>query len=915
MIASPEIRVSAAPYPGLRPFDTHEVDIFFGREVQTDTLLERLQRMRFLAVVGPSGCGKSSLVRAGMIAGLETGFLRDAGSRWRIAEMRPGDHPLAQLTESLLSETALGPELAEEANAAAFLQATLRRGPLGLVEIMRETPLDDGANLLILVDQFEEIFRFRREVDADEADAFVALLLASIQHETPIYVVITMRSDFLGDAALFSGLPELLNDSQFLTPRLTREQCQAAIEKPARVFGGSVEPALVNRLLNEMGSNPDWLPVLQHTLMRMWTRAKEDAARDLLSNGAPSRAEMAGEEAITLTLDDYKKVGTVGDALSNHCDEVYGELSKEQKRIAEIMFRRLAERGDGQRDTRHPTRLSEIAAVAGVAPGAVVAVANQFRGADRSFIAPHPSQPLMPDTILDISHESLIRQWKTLSRWVDEEEASAVMFQRLKQTALLWKSGYAALWRTPDLERALDWKETQKPTLEWATRYSERQDAKTSFAREMQIAEPDFVLAMRFLDESQRQREAELRREEEELERKKDEEVERRTLEEKNKRRDEQAKAAEIFRRLSVALGVVLLIAVLAALIAWQQRHAAVANAGIARRQERIAQANVKVAKRQTKIAENKEAEAKKQKNLAETNAKKALIAEKDAKKQTRVAAMSELRAKEQARLAGISEHQAQVQTAEAERQRQRADAAAANLRKAVIAERVARTTAQKQQKIAEKATKNAKDANLKLTTASKEVKQQIQKANRIAELLQGALDKAAKNARSSDGRYLMSVNRDGEAVLLYSITESGTWNEVPSWRTNVAKVTYFDVSPDRQFTVTGGINGEVELFNLKAEPGSEITPLHDEQGKAHSGTINKAIFSPDMKLIATGSDDHSARVWNVKDGTLVNKYDFGTPVNDISFQQRREGLFCIVSSSKGKSASFYVQPSKGTPP
>ncbi|MBD0259479.1 MAG: hypothetical protein ICV83_27485, partial [Cytophagales bacterium] len=247
MIAPHDIRISTAPYPGLRPFETHEVDIFFGREAQTDKLLVKLQRNRFLGVVGPSGCGKSSLVRAGLIAGLETGFMSDAGSGWRIAEMRPGGQPLTRLAEAMLTPTALGPELTAEPNAAAFVQATLRRGPLGLVEIMREMPPADGANLLILVDQFEEIFRFRREVDVNEADAFVALLLASTRHEVPIYVVITMRSDFLGDAALFAGLPEALNDSQFLTPRLTREQCQAAIEKPARVFGGSIEPALVNR--------------------------------------------------------------------------------------------------------------------------------------------------------------------------------------------------------------------------------------------------------------------------------------------------------------------------------------------------------------------------------------------------------------------------------------------------------------------------------------------------------------------------------------------------------------------------------------------------------------------------------------------------------------------------------------------
>ena len=644
MNAPTETRVSAAPYPGLRPFNTHEVDIFFGREGQTDQLLARLQRTRFLAVVGPSGCGKSSLVRAGMIASLETGFLSDAGSHWRIAEMRPGDHPLARLAEALLTPSALGPELSAEPDAPVFLQAMLRRGPLGLVEIMRETPPGDGANLLILVDQFEEIFRFRREVDADEADAFVALLLASTQHEVPIYVVITMRSDFLGDAALFASLPEALNDSQFLTPRLTREQCQAAIEKPARVFGGTVEPALVNRLLNDMGSDPDWLPLLQHTLMRMWTRVTAPLAAGEGStpghNGTAPRAGVADDGAITLTLSDYRAVGTVADALSDHCDDVFGALSKDQQRIPEVMFRRLTERSAGQRDTRRPTRLSEIAAVAGVSAEAVATVANEFRGADRSFIAPHPPQPLTPETILDISHESLIRQWKTLSKWVDEEESSAAIYQRLKQTAHLWQSGDAALWRTPDLERALEWKEKQKPTLEWATRYTGGQDAQTNFTQAMKGAEPDFALAMKFLEESERQREAELRREEGERQRDK--------------------KNATVFKRLSVALGAVVLVAGIAAFMAWQQRQAASTNAAKAEEQARMAKAN--------------EAEAKQQKSLAVANAKKARIAEAKAEDQAHIAVGNASRASEQARLAGMRAQEAQRQTEEARRQRQRAE-------------------------------------------------------------------------------------------------------------------------------------------------------------------------------------------------------------------------------------------------
>ena len=185
-----ETGLSAAPYPGLRPFRRDEADIFFGREEQVDELLNRLGDCRFLAVVGPSGCGKSSLVRAGMLAALEGGLLSTAGPRWFLAEMRPGNQPFANLARALLDSPLLSKSWTEHSDASSFLTATLRRGPLGLVELVRETGLPERTNLLVLVDQFEEIFRFREHDDPSEATAFVNLLLDSAhQADVPIYVM------------------------------------------------------------------------------------------------------------------------------------------------------------------------------------------------------------------------------------------------------------------------------------------------------------------------------------------------------------------------------------------------------------------------------------------------------------------------------------------------------------------------------------------------------------------------------------------------------------------------------------------------------------------------------------------------------------------------------------------------------
>ena len=159
------------PYPGLRPFEPEEPDIFFGREEQTDELLRRLGYTRFLAVTGPSGCGKSSLVRAGMMAALKAGFMAAAGWRWRMALMRPGWNPMAHLAASLLEALSLASTERARPETRAFFGATLRRGPLGLVELLRERPLPERTNLLLVVDQFEEIFRFQQEKELSAREA------------------------------------------------------------------------------------------------------------------------------------------------------------------------------------------------------------------------------------------------------------------------------------------------------------------------------------------------------------------------------------------------------------------------------------------------------------------------------------------------------------------------------------------------------------------------------------------------------------------------------------------------------------------------------------------------------------------------------------------------------------------------
>jgi WD40 repeat protein/energy-coupling factor transporter ATP-binding protein EcfA2 len=447
------------PFPGFRSYEVDEDYLFFGREEAIDELLRKLRQHRFVAVVGASGSGKSSLVRAGMIQALHGGSMVGDGAHWRVAVMRPGNDPVGQLARSLEDPEALGsaddpdPELSLDITAA-----TLRRSRRGIAGAFREARLPEGTNLLILADQFEELFRYGCTVDpdrGDEAATFVELLLAATREAgVRVHVVLTLRSDFVGECTRFVGLAEAINDSQYLIPRLTRPQLAAAITGPARVGGAEISAPLLQRLLNDVGNNPDHLPVLQHALMRTFDRWLRDH-RD--------------GEAIGIA--HYGAIGGMEDALSRHADEVFRELPERLGPIVERVFKCLMVKEEGGRGIRRPTTQERICAISGEAPDDVAQVVEAFGRPGRAFLTSSTGMVLQPHSVIDISHESLMRVGVRLRAWVGEEAAAAHFYRRLANTAALWKADKAGLWRNPELDLAERWQEDNRPNAPWAERY------------------------------------------------------------------------------------------------------------------------------------------------------------------------------------------------------------------------------------------------------------------------------------------------------------------------------------------------------------------------------------------------------------------------------------------------------------
>ncbi len=475
------------PFPGLRSFSVNDCHLFFGREGQIDEILLKVSQNRFVTVMGYSGSGKSSLMFSGMIPVLYGGFMTNSGSYWNVVTTRPGTSPIHGLVESIIEFLVKSNRIvqAEIEIQKAIINSVLRSGPDGLIEISRYLQTEKEENVFFLVDQFEEIFRYYDQAyDVEvqnEAQLYVNMILTAVQQtKVPVYVALAMRSDFIGECSVFAGLTQLINNSNYLVPQMTREQKKMAIEGPIAVAGGRVSQRLVKRLLSDMGNDQDQLPILQHALMRSWDHWVENH-----------------EPGEPIDIRHYNAIGKVAQALALHANEAFDELPIRQKEISEILFKSITEKNQDNKGRRRPARLGLVAELAEASESEVIEVVEKFRRPGRSFLIPVANVPLNSDSMIELSHESLMRMWNRLEVWVDDEADSASMYKRLSEAASMYQIGKTGLWRPPDLQLALNWQRKQKPTREWAQRYDEA-----------------FERAVVFLDTSRITYEAELKNQE-----------------------------------------------------------------------------------------------------------------------------------------------------------------------------------------------------------------------------------------------------------------------------------------------------------------------------------------------------------------------------------------------------------------
>jgi hypothetical protein len=536
------------PYPGLRSFTEDESLYFKGRDHHIQEITKLLQDKKFLMVTGASGDGKSSVIFAGLIPNARAGFFKARYNNWSVAHFRPersSVHNFANTLAPLMGDQSVDTIETEIRRGFGSLVDLYKSSPLYLDETTntwsqasseeQETMKRSANNLLIVVDQFEEFFtnpeNFQNGAPSQDAQILVNLLLETsriaLKDDLPIYIVFTMRSDFIGQCAAFRGLPEFIGYSQFFVSRLKRNEFQQVIQEPAELNGNTISRRLVERLLYDLSEGIDQLPILQHVLNQVWHKAdKGQVEMDLIHYamvGGMGIDELPAEDQKTYSkwFDNLSEIKQsqfdnpgLNRVLDIHANELYEgawqyymdkggnkEISKRDAKLIVAMTFACLTKIDDSRAVRNLMTLEEITKIINrphLDTESVGRVINYFREQGNTFIRPFISdedgkEHLSPDSVLDITHEALIRNWERLKKWANKEfeyYETFIDFEKQLNKWLASNQSRGYLLPIGPLTYFENWHNECEPNKFWINRYkSDPSDPQASLGESSTILE------------------------------------------------------------------------------------------------------------------------------------------------------------------------------------------------------------------------------------------------------------------------------------------------------------------------------------------------------------------------------------------------------------------------------------------
>jgi hypothetical protein len=855
------------PFPGLRSFESQDSELFFGRESHIKESRSKLAQTHFLAIVASSGSGKSSMIKAGLIPSIQREKLNGTTREgWNILLFRPGANPIWNFAK-ILHKSLYGADNGYEDTARKIAE-----NPEYTFELLQKI---SDKNILIVIDQFEEVFRYTTDGDKefDESSQLINLIIEfSRQVQYPVYVVLTMRSDYLDYCTNYEGFTEVINQGYYLLSKMNREEIKRAILKPVELKGAGMTPELTDRLLHEVESSYDHLPILQHALMRTWNFWESHDSTN------------------PLEISHYEAIGTMKEAVSRHAEEIFHDLPGERSRLAiEKLFKSLIELDLGDIGVIRPARLKKILRATGVSEDMMIDVIDRFRQQGASFLTPSFTQKIDENSFVDISLEKIMTLWGRLKDWVGEETDSAKLYKKLAVSAKLNQAGKTGLLVNPELQTAVKWLKENQPTREWAEKY-----------------DPYFERVVNYIDSSRNEYEESIRNNE--------------------KKQQRELKRARYFATVMGLASLMSLLFLVVSIvmrsdaeqsrnqslekekIALAERSRAEAQTKESFSQKRIAEQQEKIAEQQRRLTEEQRSIAVREQQLAELKRREAEIAQRVAVNEKMKANSAQKMAEQQKNLAVQAKSIADQMRFQAEESRKEAVVSQKDAEQQ-RGKAISRSMAIQSYQMAGTAQDGlpailaAQAYRLNIRNGGEpdnpDIFKALTKATEVRNVQYLHNDMVRSVITKPGGDAFASIGDDGKVRVW------GNKQPIQTYATNakgMSSLRSLVFTPDGNSLVAGSADGTLYVWNTL------LPSALPKVIKAHNGVINGMFTNPKVSdQLITISGNGNIRTWKMTQTGLDSLQNIKSSEDIFCTKLTPDGKYLASGSSKGRVLIFEI--------
>jgi energy-coupling factor transporter ATP-binding protein EcfA2 len=456
---------SLLPFVGCRSFYESEQSSFYGRMKQVDDVLLLLHKHKFIALTGQIGSGKSSFLQSGLIPALRKGHNGLAGKEWVICNTRPGLAPIKNLAYALSENDVLNPSVKSTPEQRLWIEKNLKEGISGLESVYRRSEIFGKKNLMIIIDQFEDLFLHNNQfnnaavLNEDTNQYINAITGANFAEDIAVYVVIALGAENIIDISPYRRLQDLLNQGQYLLPRINGIDVKRLIVNPLSGKNLSISSESMDSLLAQFGSDMRLLPNLQFLMFKTWTTFQH-----------------MDEGKMVFRPDDFAELGNLQHCFAVHLENHYDSLDTRQKLVFGKLFKAMLS-DDSLGKLTQPQTLTHLSSICEASVDEIsLLLSDLFEGEckfldilppDVSLLNGNSTKIYHRNSLVFLKNENIFIHWDRFRTWLEEEKESRDIYKRLIADQLRYDEGKTSLLRPPDLDFIWQWYQNNQPTKIW----------------------------------------------------------------------------------------------------------------------------------------------------------------------------------------------------------------------------------------------------------------------------------------------------------------------------------------------------------------------------------------------------------------------------------------------------------------